>query len=411
MFDAIVVGGRCAGSPTAMLLARQGYRVLIVDRASFPSDTVSTHYIPRIGVTFLERWGLADHLIATNCPKITEYNSDWGDFTLVGHPPPVNGAVGGYAPRRTVLDSTLLQAAIEAGAEVREQCTVTDLLFDGDQVVGIEGRTGDGARFTEQSTIVIGADGRNSFVARTVGAPKYHETPSLAFQYYSYWSGVSRGVLEAYRRGRQGFFVFPTNDGLACVITAGPIETFDRFRADHANNYRNVFRQIPDLDERMTAGRQEDRIYGTPDLPNFLRQSYGPGWALVGDAGFHKDPQTGQGIRDCFRDAEILSRAIHEGISGIKPMQDALAAYQSSRDSQVREMLTHTIRVAAMKEPTEKDFALRTALRENKADLDIMFGIGDGTVSPNAFFAPDNIGRILRGEQSKPVSNIVMDGA
>jgi flavin-dependent dehydrogenase len=133
MYDVIVVGARCAGSPTAMLLARKGYRVL-VDRTSFPSDTLSTHYIHQAGGARLKQWGLLDALVASNCPPIREQTFDVGPFALVGTPPPADGVADAYAPRRTVLDQLLVESASAAGAEVRERFTVRELVLDGEQV-------------------------------------------------------------------------------------------------------------------------------------------------------------------------------------------------------------------------------------------------------------------------------------
>ena len=391
MYDAIVVGARCAGSPTAVLLARRGMRVLLVDRASFPSDTVSTHYIPQAGVVYLRDWGLLPRLEATDAPRIVEFTADWGDFTLVGRPPPVDGQVGGFAPRRTVLDKLLVEAAVEAGAELRERFPVTRLLWEDGRVVGVEshGRQ-------ERARIVVGADGRGSFVARQVGAETYRLVPSKTFQYYTYVEGVSQGRLESYRRGRHGFFVFPTNFGQACVITAAPIEEFAAFRADPAASYRRRLEEVPELAERVGAGRQVDRLFGTAALDNFFRVPHGPGWALVGDAGYHKDPQTGQGIRDAFRDAGLLADAIADGLDGRRPLDAALAEYQSTRDGAVDELFEHTCRVVEMPEPTARDFQLRAALRNNPEATALFFGIGDGTVSPRWFFSEENMTRLLR---------------
>src|SRR5262252_7480664 len=157
MYDAIIVGARAAGAPTAMLLARKGHRVLLVDRASFPSDTLSTHYIHQPGVARLRRWGLLDRLVATGCPPSRSLTFDVGPFALAGTPPPSDGVAEGFAPRRTVLDSLLLEAAADAGAEVRTGFPVDELVFEDDAVVGI--RSGD---TVERARIVIGADGRNS---------------------------------------------------------------------------------------------------------------------------------------------------------------------------------------------------------------------------------------------------------
>jgi len=391
MYDAIVVGARCAGSPTAMLLARRGLRVLLVDRASFPSDTISTHYVPQAGVAYLRDWGLLPRLAATTAPRIVDFLSDWGDYELVGRPPPVDGIVGGYAPRRTTLDTLLVDAAVEAGAELRERWPVAELVWAGGRVVGVRGPGG----AEERARIVVGADGKHSLVARAAGAEVYRMVRARAFQYYSYWSGVSRGVLEAYRRGRRGFFVFPTDDGLACVITAAPIHEFAAVRRSPAAEYRRRLGMVESLADRLVGGRQEERLFGTADLDNFYRVPWGPGWALVGDAGYHKDPQTGQGIRDAFRDAQALASAIAVGLGGARSLDDALAAYHRARDAATDEIFEHTCRVAEMAEPTAQDLALRAALRGNEADTALYYGIGDGTVSPRWFFSEANVARIL----------------
>ena len=171
MYDAIVVGARCAGSPTAMLLARAGYRVLLVDRAGFPSDTLSTHYIHQPGVARLRRWGLLDRVVATGCPPARRMTFDVGPFALSGAPTPADGADAAYAPRRYLLDQILLEAASAAGAEVRERFSVGELLIEDGRVTGIRGRQAGGATVTERAAIVIGADGMRSRVARAVGAP------------------------------------------------------------------------------------------------------------------------------------------------------------------------------------------------------------------------------------------------
>src|SRR5688572_14230542 len=173
-YDAIVIGARCAGSPTAMLLARMGYRVLLVDRASFPSDTVSTHIVHPPGITSLRDWGLLDRVTATGCPAIHTYAFDFGPFTISGAPGTAETPVA-YAPRRTVLDKVLVDAAVEAGVEVRERFAVDELVVSDGQVSGIRGRAGNGDRVTEHARVVIGADGRHSFVAKTVGPHQYHD--------------------------------------------------------------------------------------------------------------------------------------------------------------------------------------------------------------------------------------------
>ena len=190
MYDVIVVGARCAGSPTAMLLAQRGYRVLLVDRATFPSHTLSTHFVKPPGVAMLRRWGLLDQVIASGCPPVPRFRFDYGPVVLAGSPPPLDGGRDSYAPRRMILDTILVEAAARAGAEVRPAFTVDAMLTDGEQVAGIRGHARGGATFTERARVVVGADGRRSLVARAVAASAYRARPALTCAYYSYWSDV-----------------------------------------------------------------------------------------------------------------------------------------------------------------------------------------------------------------------------
>ncbi len=178
-YDAIVVGARCAGSPTALLLARAGQKVLLLDRDTFPSDTLSTHMVHPPGIARMREWGLLDRLVATGCPPISTYEYDFGPFAITGSPRPVDDVKIGYAPRRTILDKLLLDAAAEAGAEIREGFSVEEILLDDGVVTGVRGRTQSGATVTEHARIVIGADGRHSRVAKAVKPEQYREKPPL----------------------------------------------------------------------------------------------------------------------------------------------------------------------------------------------------------------------------------------
>jgi flavin-dependent dehydrogenase len=331
MYDAIIVGARCAGSPTAMLLARKGYRVLLVDRSTFPSDTMSTHYIHQHGVRRLERWGLLDRVTATNCPPIRTMSIDFGDFVLRGSPPAVDGAENGYCPRRRILDQILVDAAVEAGAELRTGFTVQEILFDGDRVAGIRGGGASGAAVAEKARIVIGADGMRSLVAQAVRPREYHVRPSLECAYYTYWSGVPLDGFEIFRSSRRMVFASTTNDGLACIGVAWPHSEWNAYKANYEANYLATIDRSR-LAERVRAGRREERFVGTSTLPNYYRQPFGPGWALVGDAGFHKDPTTASGISDAFRDAELLSHAIDRAFSGGQDLDRSLARYERERN-------------------------------------------------------------------------------
>ncbi|MGN6565780.1 MAG: NAD(P)/FAD-dependent oxidoreductase [Thermomicrobiales bacterium] len=401
MYDAIVVGARCAGSPTAMLLARKGYRVLLLDRDTFPSDHMSTHWIHQPGVARLARWGLRERLAATGCPPITSITMDVGPFALRGTPPPAGNVAEGYCPRRTVLDKILVDAAIAAGAELRERFSVQDLVWDGDRVSGITGRSATGTTVTERARIVIGADGLHSLVARQVAAPVYNTRPTYACAYYSYWSGVPLDGVEFYPREHRGLGVLPTHQGLACIIVGWPHEEFAAYRADVEGNYLKTLELVPALAERVRQGRREERFTGTAEMFNFFRRPYGPGWALVGDAGYHKDPITAQGISDAFRAAELVAEAVAAGLSGQRPIEDALAEYEQRRNEAALPVYDLTCQFATLEPPPPEMQQLFAALRENQADTDRFMGLLAGTTPAPAFFAPENIGRIMGAAQAQ----------
>jgi 2-polyprenyl-6-methoxyphenol hydroxylase-like FAD-dependent oxidoreductase len=402
MYDAIVVGARCAGAPTAMLLARTGYRVLLADRATFPSDTISTHIIWQPGVAHLMRWGLLEQLTASNCPPIRKLSVDVGEFALAGILPPSDGATAGYAPRRTVLDMILVDAAVKAGAELRAGFPIAEVVMDGERVTGIRGRAADGSSVLERARLVIGADGLHSLVARTVQAPAYNTRPTLACWYYTYWSGVQVDGIEMVDLGERVAGVVPTNDGLTCIAVAVAHRHFHEFRTDVEGNYLSTLDLAPRLAERVRAGQREERFRAMSDLPNLFRKPYGPGWALVGDAGYHKDPITAQGISDAFRDAEALAEAIDAGLSGRCALDTALAEYEQRRNAAAMPMYDYTCELAAIEPPSPEMQALFLALRDNQEDTNRFLGTIAGTVSPLEFFAPENLERILAGSRQPP---------
>ncbi|MGH7400065.1 MAG: NAD(P)/FAD-dependent oxidoreductase [Candidatus Rokuibacteriota bacterium] len=291
MYDAIIVGARCAGASTAMLLARKGHRVLLVERAKLPSDIPHGHFIHRGGPARLARWGLLDRILGTGCPAVEAQVLDLAGFPLVGRNLAVDGVPFGCGPRRKVLDKVLVDAAVEAGADFRDQFTVSDVLAEDGRVVGIAGRRTCGrSEVTERARLVIGADGRNSRLARIVGAATYQAVPALTCWYFSYWSGNFERALALHAPGRKVVLAFPSNDGLHAIFIAWPIDEFGAVRKDIEGRFTEVLQRVPDLAGRIEAGRREERFYGTADLPNFYRVSSGPGWALVGDAAATRTP-------------------------------------------------------------------------------------------------------------------------
>ena len=397
-YDAIVVGARVAGSPTAMLLARKGYDVLLVDRASFPSDTISTHLIHPPGINALQRWGLLDKVVASGCPAIDTYAFDFGPFTLSGAPDP-DGTVA-YGPRRTVLDKVLLDAAAEAGAEVREGFSVESMVYEHDQVVGVRGHGKGATTVTERARVVIGADGRHSLVAQAVNPSQYHEKPPLLAAYYAYWSGLPmQGRFETYIRPNRGMAAFPTNDDLTVVIAGWPYAEFEANKKDIEGNLFKTYDLAPAFAERLRAAVRETRFVGTA-VPNFFRKPYGPGWALVGDAGYNKDFITAQGIHDAFRDAELCVTALDEAFGGTRSYDAAMADYQSRRDAQVLPMYEFTTELATLEPPPPDLQQLLAAIAGNQDAMDGFAQVNGGVTSPAEFFSPANVARIMPVESA-----------
>jgi 2-polyprenyl-6-methoxyphenol hydroxylase-like FAD-dependent oxidoreductase len=393
-YDVIVVGARCAGSPTAMLLARTGHKVLLVDRATFPSDTVSTHLLHPPGVASMRRWGLLDRLVATGCPPIDTYRFDFGPFTLSGAPGTDDTPVA-YGPRRTVLDKLLVDAAAEAGAEVRKGFTVTDVIIDDGRVTGVRGHGRDGRAVTETARVVVGADGRHSLVARAVRPEQYHEKPPLLAAYYTYWSGLPMdGRFENYIRPDRGFAAWPTHDDLTLVIGGWPFAEFDANKRDIEGNYLRMLEVAPSFAERVRAATREARFVGAA-VPNYFRTPHGPGWALVGDAGYNKDFITAQGMHDAFRDAELCATALDQAFSGARPFDAAMGAYQATRDRQVLPMYELTTQLATLEPPPPDLQRLLAAAQGNQEAMDGFARVIAGVTSPAEFFSEQSVGRIL----------------
>jgi 2-polyprenyl-6-methoxyphenol hydroxylase-like FAD-dependent oxidoreductase len=395
VYDAIVIGARVAGSPTAMLLARKGYRVLLVDRASFPSDTMSTHQIQLPGSAALKRWGLLERVVATGLPAAERVRMEMGGMVVEGRFPALEGVSGVYSPRRYLLDKILLDAAEAAGAEVRDDCLIQELLWEDGRVVGVRGRTKDGAAFTERARVVIGADGRHSLVARAVDAPKYDEQPALTCGYYSYWADAPVQGGEIYRVDRRMLGAWPTNDGLTIIYVAWPAAEFDAFRADVEASYMTTVDLVPRLAERVHSGRLVGRIVGSGEMVNYYRKPYGPGWALVGDAGYIKDPITGLGMSDAFRDAELLSDALDAGFSGHAPLDSTLAAYERKRNAASKPFYDLTLDTARMEPLRVEQVELLRALQRNMAAASQFFGVLTMAVQPADFFSPQNLFRLI----------------
>ena len=393
-YDAIVVGARCAGSPTAMLLAREGYKVLLVDKAAFPSDTISTHIVHPPGVAALKRWGLLERVAATNCPPVDTYRFDIGGLVISG-PPGTPDAPVAYCPRRTVLDKILVDAASESGAEVREEFTVEELVFDGDRVAGLKGHGKDGGTVTERAKVVIGADGRFSKVAEAVKPEAYNEAPPILAGYYAYWSGIpTNGRFEAYNLASRGFAACGTNDGLTLVVGGWPMTEFEANKKDVEGNWMKIFAQHPEFSDRLHGAKRESKIYGTY-VSNYYRKPYGPGWVLVGDAGYNRDFITAFGIMDAFLSAEQAAEALDQSFSGARPQNEAMERYQRERDERVTPFFHMTCQLATCQPPPPDVQKLFAAIPGNPEAERGFAQVNAGVLSPAVFFAPENVGKIF----------------
>jgi 2-polyprenyl-6-methoxyphenol hydroxylase-like FAD-dependent oxidoreductase len=398
MYDVIVVGTRVAGASAAMLQARRGLKVLAVDQAVFPSDTLSTHQVQTPGVALLRRWGLLDRLQAAGTPPAHNVRFDTGFAVLSGCYPQIDGAGAVYSPRRTLLDHLLVEAARAAGAEVRERYLVEDLLVEDGRVCGIRGREkGAAAASVERAAFVVGADGKHSLVAKAVSAAVTRETAPLSLAAYTYWDGVHLEGGEMYSRPGFSVGLWPTNDHLVMSYVAWPVSELARVRHDIEAAMLRAFDGVG-IGERFRSAQRAEKVRATTDTPNRIRKPFGAGWALVGDAGLVMDPLTGQGISHAFQEAELLSDAMSNVVQNGKDEATAMAGYWRARDRQIRAMYDFTVQTASFK-PSVAGEVLFSALRGRQSEIDRFFGVMTGSVHLRDYMAPANMIRLvgLRG--------------
>ncbi|MBO3747638.1 FAD-dependent monooxygenase [Streptosporangiaceae bacterium NEAU-GS5] len=375
-YDAVIVGARCAGAATALLLARAGVRVLLVDRADRGTDTLSTHALMRGGVLQLDKWGLLDDVAAAGTPPITRTCFDYGDRAATVAIQPAAGVTALYAPRRTVLDALLVEHAAAAGAEVVHGVAVTGLLWDRHgRVGGVTGRGRAQSTFRAHAPLVIGADGIRSTIAAAVDAPTTKLGRHAAAIWYTYVTGLPNDAYQwFYRPGATAGFI-PTNDGTACVFAGMPA---DLFRVSGPRSHRRaladgVARAAPQAAAALESAVMDGPVRGWPGVPGYARKAYGPGWALVGDAGYFKDPLGTHGITQAFRDAELLAEAIISGLGGSEPIEDALARYERVRDEISADIFDATDALASFSwDGVEVEQLLRRHAAGMKAEVDLL---------------------------------------
>jgi flavin-dependent dehydrogenase len=351
-YDVVVVGGRVAGSATAMLLARLGHDVVVVDEASFPSDTISTHSIARSGVVQLQRWGLLDAVLDSGTPairQVTFHALGESVSRTIKHKAGVGLVV---SPRRYVLDTILAAAAERAGANARHGVTVTGVQRDcRGRVAGVYGHDRSGAPVDIGARYVIGADGLRSRVVHSVGAAINEARPAGGAVQYAYYGGIRWTGIELFVAERSFAGVFPTHHGQACIWVCTPsadAKAARRRTGSRVEAFGELLeRSAPQLTERLRHARRTSPVQGMLRHPNLMRQAFGPGWALVGDAGYHRDAVTAHGISDAFRDAELLAVAVDQALGAGAEETAALARYQRQRDHALREIFEITCRLSA----------------------------------------------------------------
>ena len=391
MYDVVVVGARCAGASLAMLLARRGHRVALVDRAAFPSDTVSSHFLWTQGAAQLASWNLLDQLQSRGCEPIPVLTFDFGSVVLTGNVAPVHGVSEAYCPRRTILDRLLVEAAVASGADLFERTSVRSVRWSEGRASGVDVQPTSGPGGHLDAHLVVGADGRHSSIAAHVGAKTYKNALPLTFAYYAYWSGVPTASPTYYMRPGRLILRWPTNDGLTCIYVGGPSNEFMDFRRDIEGNFMGSLDVIPGLRGEIESGRREEPFRGAADLDNFYRTSFGDGWALVGDAGHHKDPTTGFGMSDAFASSELLASAVNAALGGERPWEQALGDYQRRRDEATANSLRLTLRAAALAPLSGRVQQLYEAASTQPATVTRIIGALGGTIPLDDVFPSSRV--------------------
>jgi 2-polyprenyl-6-methoxyphenol hydroxylase-like FAD-dependent oxidoreductase len=396
MYDVIVVGARCAGSAIAAHLAGAGHRVLLLDRDTFPSDmTHSTHLVHQRGVACLGRLGVREELVATGAPPIERLTFDLGPMQLAATAPPFDGERFAFSPRRILLDHILVRAATRAGAELREGCRVLGVISGGDRITGVRAASPGGGQFTEMARWIIGADGPSSTVATSVGAVEYAQKPALMGTAWAYWDGVAVDQVEVRLREGEAVYSFPTSGGTLVGVNLA----MDRFRAarrDAEASYLDVLaRQAPELRERISGARRADERLYLGSTRNFFRKARGPGWVLLGDAHYKKDPCTAQGITDALVDAELLAASLGRVLRGEVAAELELAAYEKECVERAMPFYELTTQMAPLDPPPPELAALQIALRDSPEDVPGFIGMITEATSPAEYLAPANVTRIL----------------
>ena len=347
--DAIVVGARCAGAAAATALARAGRRVIAVDRAGFPSDTLSTHLLFAGGVAELRALGALGRVEEIGAPRMPVATVNGAGITVQGGYTPVGGVDWALCVRRTGLDAALVETARDAGAEVRERTKATELLLEGGRVAGVRVEGPDGGDEL-RAPLVVGADGRKSWLARELGVTEpYRSNANQRACAFAYWRDRDtdlRHIASQWREGPELGTAFPCDDGEVLVLLMPPLERAGAFRDDPIAEYERTIERMPGLRDRLAGCERATKVRVATDLLSYFRRSAGPGWALAGDAGHFKDPITAQGIRDALRYGRRLGEIAAPAIGDPAALDRALQAWERERERECIEAYQWTNKVA-----------------------------------------------------------------
>ena len=408
-FDVVVVGARCAGAPLAAMLAGRGVAVALVDKATFPSDTLSTHVFQNDGARVLDGIGVLDRVLAAGTPWIEQADLRIEDLTLVHRWPRRPTDPGPMlCVRRTVLDALLVEAAAKAGAHVRTATTVTGLVERGGRVGGVrvEGEQGG---YELEAALVVGADGRGSAVARLAGARPYNLVPGERMCSWAYYEGASAPApptFFAHRWDEEYVIACPCDGGLYLVVVIPPQARAGGFRADVEGAFDAHVAGCESVAAIVAGARRTGRPALFTRWTGYFRQSAGPGWVLVGDAGHFKDPAPGQGITDALRQAERLADDVVAGLSGARPLDQAMRAWWRWRDRDAHEMawFSHDMGRGSRVPPVLIE--LLRPLAEDPAQRDRFFDVLNHRVRPSEVLTPPRLlaatARLLRRGEPAP---------
>ena len=360
IYDALIIGGRAAGGSLAVLLAQRGYRVLVVDRDRFPSDTMSTHFMAAAVVPLLDHFGVLTELVDTlGFRRLTRTRIYLGDCIFEG---PMDPAGFGYAlaPRRDVLDSLLVERAKEHGAEFGHRTRAERLIVKDGRVVGAELRDADGERREVRARVVVGADGKYSSVAKWVDAEAYEDVPAMRPVYYGHFQGIeplAETAVELFFGGDRIGLLFPMRPGEDCLAAELQPEDFERFRTDPQGEFLKLFGGLHGMRQRMRNATLDGQLIGAKGIENYFRKPFGSGWVLTGDAGYLKDPSTGTGIGDALQQSVWLADALDDCFKG-SDWEERMGAFQLLRDSSMMPMYKGTLSFTKMRDPNPQAIAL-----------------------------------------------------